>query len=82
MTSIAASTTDRFHRPGRPSTAVTVIGVLVALCCVGFAVVNVVFEITDHFADGRYAEYAAALPHGSSSTSMPSGQAVPYSRSR
>lgn len=61
MTSSAASTTDRSHRPGRPGTAVTVIGVLVALCCVGFAVVNVVFEITDHFADGRYAEYAAAF---------------------
>jgi len=61
LTSIAASTTNLFHRPGRPSTVVTVIGVLVALCCVGFAVVNVVFEITDHFADGRYAEYAPGL---------------------
>ena len=61
MTSITESTTDRSRRPGRPGTAVTVVGVLVALCCVGFAVVNVVFEITDRFADGRYAEYAAAF---------------------
>jgi len=61
MTSITASTTDRSRRPGRPGTAVTVIGVLMALCCVGFAVVNLVFEITDRFADGRYAEYAAAF---------------------
>ncbi|MEU6988993.1 hypothetical protein ABZ946_37345 [Streptomyces sp. NPDC046324] len=36
-------------------------GVLVALCLFVFAVVNIVFEITDHFADGRYADYAAAF---------------------
>jgi hypothetical protein len=40
---------------------VTVTGVLVALCLFGFAVVNIVFEITDHFAGGRYADYAAAF---------------------
>ena len=32
-----------------------------ALCCIAFAVVNVVFEMTDHFADGPYPEYASAL---------------------
>ncbi|HEX5543505.1 MAG TPA: hypothetical protein VFX60_18455 [Micromonospora sp.] len=37
------------------------IGGLVALCCIGFAVVNVVFEMTDRFADGPYAEYASGL---------------------
>ncbi|MET9671413.1 hypothetical protein ABZY19_39890 [Streptomyces sp. NPDC006475] len=36
-------------------------GLLVALCLVGFAVVNIVFEITDHFAGGRYGDYAAAF---------------------
>ena len=45
----------------RPGAAVTATGVLVALCLVGFAVVNVVFEATDHFGEGRYADYAAAL---------------------
>jgi len=33
----------------------------VALCCIGFAVVNIVFELTDRFADGPYAEYSAGL---------------------
>ncbi len=37
------------------------IAALVALCCLGFAVFNVVFEATDHFAEGRYADHAAAL---------------------
>ncbi|MEV0809623.1 hypothetical protein [Micromonospora sp. NPDC050200] len=36
-------------------------GRLVALCCIGFAVVNVVFEMTGHFADGPYAEYVSAI---------------------
>lgn len=34
---------------------------LVALCCVAFAVVNVVFELTGHFADGPYTAYASAI---------------------
>lgn len=32
-----------------------------ALWCVGFAAVNVVFEAADHFAQSRYEEYASAL---------------------
>ncbi|MGC5332076.1 hypothetical protein [Micromonospora sp. DT62] len=36
-------------------------GQLVALCCIGFAAVNVFFEVTAHFADGPYAEYASAI---------------------
>lgn len=32
-----------------------------AVWCVGFATVNIVFEATDHFADGPYAEYAAGF---------------------
>lgn len=32
-----------------------------ALCCIGFAVVNIVFEMTDHFADGPYARYVSAI---------------------
>jgi hypothetical protein len=32
-----------------------------ALWCLGFAVVNVMFEITGHFAGGAYAQYASGL---------------------
>ena len=32
-----------------------------ALWCVGFAVVNIVFEITGHFTQGPYADYASGL---------------------
>ncbi|MGP3929042.1 hypothetical protein [Nonomuraea sp. KM88] len=34
---------------------------LVALCCVGFAVVNVIFELTGRFDGGPYAAYASGL---------------------
>jgi hypothetical protein len=40
---------------------VTVIGVLVALCCIGFAVVNIFFETTDYFAGGPYDQYGSAF---------------------
>ncbi len=46
---------------GRPGPVVTVTGVLMALWCLGFAVVNLVFEVTGHFADGVYARYAPGL---------------------
>ncbi|WP_214402400.1 hypothetical protein [Pseudonocardia lacus] len=32
-----------------------------ALCCIGFAVVNIVFELTGHFDGGPYAEYSAGI---------------------
>jgi hypothetical protein len=38
-----------------------VIGILMALWCVGFALVNIIFESTDHFADGPYARYASGI---------------------
>ncbi len=44
-----------------PGPGVTVIGVLMALWCIAFAVVNIVFEATDHFAGGPLAEYSAGL---------------------
>jgi len=44
-----------------PGPVVTAIGILMALWCLGFAVVNVVFEITGHFAGGAYAQYASGL---------------------
>src|SRR5215203_2586173 len=44
-----------------PGPVVTAIGILMALWCLGFAVVNVVFEITGHFAGGAYAWYASGL---------------------
>lgn len=46
---------------GRPGPVVTTIGILMALWCLGFAVVNLVFEVTGHFAGGRYAQYASGL---------------------
>ncbi|MBC6464482.1 hypothetical protein [Actinomadura alba] len=60
-TASAASATDRPQAPARPGIGVTVIGRLAALSCIGFAVVNVVFEMTDRFADGPYAEYASGI---------------------
>ncbi|QED47999.1 hypothetical protein [Cytobacillus dafuensis] len=44
-----------------PGPGVTVIGVLVALWCIAFAVVNIVFEVTDYFARGPLAEYTAGI---------------------
>lgn len=45
----------------RPGPVVAVIAMLVALSCLGFAVVNIVFEATAHFAAGPYSEYAAGF---------------------
>lgn len=50
--------------PARPAAAVTVAGALVALCCVGFAVVNVVLETSGGRTGGDYARYATAYPVG------------------
>ncbi len=46
---------------GRAGTAITATGILVALSCIAFAIVNVVFEVTGRFDQGRYVEYAAAF---------------------
>ena len=46
---------------GRPGPVVTAIGILMALWCLGFAAVNLVFELTGHFAGGAYAHYASGL---------------------
>lgn len=61
MSVVTPSAPGRTDRAGRPTSAVTTIGLLVALGCLGFAVVNIVFELTDHFRGGRYAEYASAF---------------------
>ncbi|MFB4318142.1 hypothetical protein [Actinomadura sp. 21ATH] len=52
---------DRHETRPRPGIVVTVAAALVALACIGFAVVNVVFEMTDRFAEGPYAEHASAI---------------------
>jgi hypothetical protein len=44
-----------------PALTVKVIGILTALWCAGFAVVDVVFELTGRFSDGPYAEYAEGV---------------------
>jgi len=61
MASPAALVTDRPQAQPKPVTGVTVIAGLMALWCIGFVVVNVVFESTGHFDDGPYAEYASGI---------------------
>jgi hypothetical protein len=56
-----AGTTKALEAPARPRIGITATGRLMALCCIGFAVVNIVFELTDHFADGPYAEYSTGF---------------------
>jgi len=60
---ITTGITGRSTSPPRPDAgpAVTTIAALTALGCLAFAVVNVVFEATDRFTDGPYAEYASAF---------------------
>jgi hypothetical protein len=56
-----AGTTQSLRAPARPGMGIIATGRLVALCCIGFAVFNIVFELTDHFADGPYAEYSTGF---------------------
>jgi hypothetical protein len=56
-----AGTTQSLRAPVRPGMGIIAAGRLVALCCIGFAVLNIVFELTDHFADGPYAEYSTGF---------------------
>lgn len=49
---------DRVLRAGP---GVTVVGVLVSLGCLGFALVNVVLEISGYFDTGPYADYSSAF---------------------
>lgn len=50
------------HDVGRaPDTAVRVTGVLLAVACLGFAGVNIVYEFTDRWGEGPYADYASAF---------------------
>jgi len=44
-----------------PGPSVIAIGVLVALWCAGFAAISIWFELTDHFAVGRYADDVSGL---------------------
>lgn len=46
---------------GRPGPVATAAGILMALWCLGFAMVNVVFESTVHFASGAYAHYTSGI---------------------
>ncbi|WP_046469537.1 hypothetical protein [Allosalinactinospora lopnorensis] len=60
----SSSAPDHHHSPtvlAGPGTRVTVVGWLAALWCVGFAAVNIVYEGTDRFSTGPYAEYASGL---------------------
>ena len=45
----------------RPDRVVTAVGWLMAAWCSGFAIVNVVFELTGHFAHGALAAYAPGI---------------------
>ena len=64
MTATAARVPDRSCATTRPGTAVTVVGVLVALCCIGFAGVNIVLELTDRLAGSTYSQTVAEYPVG------------------
>lgn len=54
----AARTLDR---PVAATPAVRVVAWLTAAWCLGFTVPNIVYEATDHFVDGPFAEYAATF---------------------
>lgn len=58
---LTAPVTHRHQLRTRPGAGVIVTAALVALLCIGFAVVNLVFEMTDRFADGPYAAYASGI---------------------
>src|ERR671916_1516100 len=61
MSSTAKNVPRRPSPNVQPGPPVTAIGWLMALWFVGFAVVNIVLEGTDHLADGEYADYAPAF---------------------
>ena len=61
MASSPAPATEHSRTRERPSIAVTVLGALMALWCLGFAAVNLLFEITDYLVGGPYAEYASGI---------------------
>jgi hypothetical protein len=48
-------------RSSRPGPVVTAAGVLMALWCLGFAAVNIVFEVTGHFVGAAYGHYASGI---------------------
>lgn len=61
MTSLATNAPHRPSPHAQAAPAVRAIGWLMAVWCVGFAMVNIVLENTDYLADGEYADHAAAL---------------------
>jgi hypothetical protein len=61
MESTALCSPDQADAVEQPGPVVRGIGVSMVVWCVGFAAVNVVFEVTDHFAGGPYARYASGL---------------------
>lgn len=61
MGSSPSSSTDHAKSSLSPGPGITLIGILMTLWCIAFAVVNIVFERTNHFAGGPFAEYAAGI---------------------
>lgn len=61
MRTSPATRHDLDRAVGTTPRPVVVIAVLTALGCVGFAAVNVVYELTGRVDDGQYAEYAAGF---------------------
>lgn len=61
MTTLASQKGPAALSARAASPAVIAVAVLMALGCLAFAGVNVFFEATDRFAQGRHAEYAAGL---------------------
>lgn len=56
-----AATAGRPQAHAQAGPGVIVIGVLMAVWCIGFAVINLVFEVTGHLADGPYARYTSVF---------------------
>ncbi|MFC5602771.1 hypothetical protein [Sporosarcina koreensis] len=61
MATSPSSSTDHPKSGRSPRPGITLIGILMTLWCIAFAVVNIIFERTNHFAEGAFAEYAAGI---------------------
>jgi hypothetical protein len=64
MDSSAASMIRKVDARSEHGAGVTLVAVLVVLCCLGFAGANVVLMFTDRFASQRYLDYVAGYPVG------------------
>lgn len=57
----STSSLDRSPAFAPPTRGVTVVGLIMAVWCAGFAAISIWFEVTDHFGTGEYADHASGL---------------------